>query len=68
MRILLRSKLVGAYYAGEGQWTNDRSRAQEFKGGDIAVKEALKHRLIKAEIVYSFENPKNDISVPIRSP
>ena len=68
MRILLRSKLVGAYYAGEGQWTKDPTRAQEFKGGDFAVKEAIKHRLIKAEVVYSFNNPEHDITVPIHSP
>ncbi len=65
MRILLRSKRTAQFYAGTGQWTKDPSAAQEFKGGDFAVKEALKHSMREMEIVYSFDNPDHDITTPI---
>jgi hypothetical protein len=66
MRILLRDKRTSLYYAGGGRWTEDRTTAQAFANGDALIDEALLQGLQEAEIVYAFEDPAYDLTVPIR--
>ncbi len=68
MTVLLRNKLENQYYSGPGQWTGDRRQAREFNGGGEAVREAMRERLLEAEVVYHFEDTQDEIAVPVYIP
>lgn len=68
MTVLLRTKSENRYYSGPGQWTDDRRQAREFNGGGEATREAMRQKLLEAEVIYHFEDSHDEIAVPVHIP
>ena len=67
MRILLRNRDTGLYYATRDQWTPSIDEAHAFASSYDAIVEATRMRAnLATELVYSFPNPKDDFSMPMR--
>jgi hypothetical protein len=66
MKILLRSQATKLYYAGDDQWKPEPENAVPFPSSlnawNIVMRESMDENL---ELVYAFENPEENLSVPI---
>jgi hypothetical protein len=69
MRILLRSKRTQLYYSGENEWLTEPEKAVSFPSSLNAWKLVLKNRTDdEMELVYSFSDPEENLSIPIDPP
>lgn len=65
MRILLRKRRTGSYFAGAGRWTEDCSEAHSFESGEQVIELAFRHQLSDVEAVYYFGDSRLDLAIPI---
>ena len=66
MRVLLKDRMTGLFYAGPGSWTERAATGCVFERVDQAIGIAVSQRLADAEVVYYFGNPRLDVSFPVR--
>ncbi len=67
MRTLLRSTKNGLFYRAEGDWTGDMAAARDFGSSARAIQLAFEWRLHDVEVVLAFEDPRYNISMPVRN-
>jgi len=65
MRTLLRQAESGLYFEGPDQWTENRSRAHNFKLIDHALAFVRKWNLRDLELVFAFDDAEEVTRVPI---
>jgi hypothetical protein len=65
MRVLLRDIASRHYFAGKGVWTAEVNRAFDFRTTGEAVARAGGVGRDELEIVLSFEDPLEDVVVPV---
>ncbi len=65
MRALIRSTSTKLYYTPTGDWRADRIAARDFRAGAYAIPFAMQAGLKDIEVVLVFEDPKDDILLPI---
>jgi hypothetical protein len=65
MRTLLRQAATGLYFQGSDQWTNDPSRAHNFKMIDRALEFVNRWKLSNLELVFAFDDAGEVTPVPI---
>lgn len=69
MKILLRNRETKHYYAGSDGWIQEPEAAVPFPSSVNAWKLALANfNNEPVELVYSFENPEENLFVPIEPP
>ena len=66
MKVVLRSTQTGHYLQLSKQWTHDSHEALDFGQIDRAIKTACEARLDGVEVVCIFEQPAQDLRLPIR--
>lgn len=64
MKILLRNKATGFFYAGGNQWTADIGGAHDFKTGLNALQYSTKVPLAGVEFIYVRTDPTEDFVLP----
>ncbi|MBC8096854.1 MAG: hypothetical protein H7Y43_13690 [Akkermansiaceae bacterium] len=66
MRILLRSQETKLYFAGNGEWKPEPELAVSFPSSlnawDVVLRRSGGENM---ELVYAFDNPAENLSVPI---
>jgi hypothetical protein len=67
MKVFLRSKDTGLFYAGPDSWTSEASRALEFVGPDTALDAVTGGNLRAMEVVMHFEEASFDLPITIVS-
>jgi len=65
MRVFLRDSVTGLYANGE-RWTTNAVEAFDFRSPVAATFFAVQARLWDTEVLFSFDDPGFDFSVPIR--
>ena len=66
MRILLHNGITRRFYAGGEAWTEDVSRAVDFRTVKNLEEHARRKRLGPVEIIFSYEQPRCDLRVPLQ--
>jgi hypothetical protein len=64
-KILLRKNAGGPYYAGPGEWTDERLAAIHFKSAHDAVRVTQERRVHATHLVFVYEVPECLVTVPI---
>jgi hypothetical protein len=64
MKILLRNKTTGFFYAGGNQWTPDVDAAHDFQTGLNALQYASKAPLANVEFVYLQSDDTDGFTLP----
>jgi uncharacterized protein (DUF58 family) len=64
MKILLRNKSTGFFYAGGNQWTPDEGGAHDFQTGLNALQYSNKAPSDGVEFVYLQTEPSEDFILP----
>ncbi len=62
MRILLRHRETHLYLQRSGKWSSDRETAREFPTSVLAYFWAKEQRLLNAQILLAFADPRMDIA------
>jgi hypothetical protein len=65
MRVLLRNTQTGLFYAGAGEWTEERTQAQDFEATDRALDTVSEAKLQAVEVLMHFEDPYFEIPMAI---
>jgi len=65
MKIILRNKQSGLYYAHANRWTAESSMAYFFQVEESAINCAFAHRLVDIELTYEFPDPKQNFTIPV---
>jgi hypothetical protein len=65
MRVLLRHRETGLYYAGDQRW-KDKSEVFDFKTVEDATEEARAQGFSCTEVVLCYSNPDCDLVLPQR--
>ncbi|MEY2430187.1 MAG: hypothetical protein QOJ40_3072 [Verrucomicrobiota bacterium] len=65
MRVLLRNTQTGLFYAGPGEWTEERTQAQDFEATDRALDTVAEAKLQAVEVLMYFEDPYFEIPMTI---
>jgi hypothetical protein len=65
MKILLRNKQTGLYYAHAHRWTDEASQAYHFNLEEYAINRAFAYRLQDIELVYEFPQAKLNFTIPV---
>ncbi|HVV00159.1 MAG TPA: hypothetical protein VHH88_02280 [Verrucomicrobiae bacterium] len=65
MKVFLRSKNTGLFYAGPDTWTSDSTQAFEFRGPDTALDVVSDGNLPAMEVVIHFEEARFDLPLNI---
>ncbi len=65
MRVLLREKASGRYYAKGKNWVSDSARAQDFKLVRCANQLAAHRHLDAVEIVLDYGQPLGNLIMPL---
>jgi len=65
MKVLLRNKQTGLFYAGPEEWTENRTEATDFEGPDRALDQISQAQLRAMELVIHFEETRFDIPLTI---
>jgi hypothetical protein len=66
MKVMLHDARNGLYYRGTADWTSDRGQALDLKATAIAVKVAVELQLEDAEVVLGFDDPFQDVYLPLK--
>ncbi len=67
MRVLLRNRKTGLFFQFPDQWIDDPSLAVDFTDSRQAVRLVQEMGLKKVDILLSFENPRNNIRLPVKA-
>jgi hypothetical protein len=67
MKLLLRDRQTGLFYAGEDQWTGEHEQARHFENPDLALEQVTNARLAGVELICHFEDPGFDLPLTIHS-
>ncbi|HEU5122586.1 MAG TPA: hypothetical protein VFW05_00825 [Verrucomicrobiae bacterium] len=67
MRILLRDKITGHYFAGDDSWTEKMEEAQNFPTGAHALSKAWRSGLKNMLAVYWFGSAAESFAIPVPS-
>lgn len=65
MKILLKDEGTGLFYFGHGFWTPSQGQAFDFHSGDHALSVARQHEIAKGEMIFDFEDPQINFSIPV---
>lgn len=66
MKVMLHDSRNGLYYSGGSDWTPQRGQALDLKGTAAALKLAAEMQLQDAELVLGFNEPFQDIHLPLK--
>ena len=66
MRVILRNKKTGLYYAGCDQWIPEASQALDFDEIEHAGQLAFEVGFTELEVVLSYDDPVCQLALPIR--
>ena len=66
MRVILRNRSSGLYYAICNQWVSDPSQALDFDEIEHAGQLAFEEGLTELEVVLSYEGFARELALPIR--
>ena len=67
MKVFLKSKDTGLFYAGPDSWTSEPTQALEFGGPDTALDVVSGAHLRAMEVVMHFEEAAFDLPITIVS-
>lgn len=66
MKIYIRDKRTGQFFAGDNRWVSEVADALEFRSSYEAVSEAAKYGLrSNLEALYCFPDPKDNFTVSL---
>ncbi len=65
MKTLLRQTLTGLYFQAPGTWTEDPSRAYDFRFIDRALQFVKAWGLTDVELAFVFDDPQSITTVPL---
>lgn len=65
MRVFLRDAATGLYFSEPETWTAEADKAQSFKHSAEAMNAARDHKVARAEVVLSFEEPDYTVALPL---
>ena len=68
MRILLRNEDTGLYYVHASEWTENPFLAHDFHSGGLATPISAKLNLQKASLLFQFNDPALNFSIPLPAP
>ena len=66
MKVLLRNRETGQFYAGSRRWSRNTSAAHNFETLESAVQLARTHRLAGMEVCLRCDDPTWDTVLPFR--
>ena len=66
MKVMLHDSRNGLYYRGTAEWTSERGQALDLKTTAMAVKLAVDLQLEEAEVVLGFDDPFQDVYLPLK--
>jgi hypothetical protein len=67
MKVLLRHKRSGLFYAGPDQWSGDPEAAMDFQRPDVALDRVSEGNMAGVELVMHFDDATFDFPVTIVS-
>ena len=68
MKVVLRNKQTGKYYAGKGVWSDKADQALDFGTACNALRECKEQRLAQTTVLVSFSNDlQPDMELPCES-
>ena len=65
MRVILRNPFTDLYFIGPNMWTNDRSKALDFRRMEPAIELARQTGLNDLELVIFIKRAEADIHLPV---
>ena len=65
MKVLLRSRQTGCYYAGPNEWSAKSSVAHDFEEVQSAIRFVRTQKLSGMEAVLSYDDPACDLVLPL---
>jgi hypothetical protein len=65
MKVLLRKRKTGQYYAGSKEWSGNSSVAHDFETVESAAELAWNQRLADTEMVLRYDHPACDLVLPV---
>ncbi len=65
MRVLLRDTRTGLFFRGLREWTAEVEEAFSFRHSAEAMDLAREHALENAEVLLSFEEPEQNVALPL---
>jgi hypothetical protein len=66
MKVFLRNRETGQFYAGTNGWTGDASVAHDFEIVESAVQFARTQKLAVVEVVVRNDDPTRDVVLRVR--
>jgi hypothetical protein len=65
MKVFIKNRRTGLYFAGEGDWTANTDSAHNFNQSLTAIQYATENKLMDADLVYDFGSDRESIVMPI---
>jgi hypothetical protein len=66
MKVFLRNREMGQYYAGSNGWSGNTSVTHDFETVESAVELARSQKFADMEVVLRYDDPACDLVLPLR--